>query len=233
MWKIIKKSVDKVVLNKKKFSLWMKWEFKIEFASDSFGPYNYKFEREDCYFNDWLEDRGTKIFPLRNKSFDNTEIFMETDDIVIAVWERGSLTWWDGKSFIDVINIKTEKKYRVFTEEVNLIYNTKNEIVLNLKEGNTFKTIILDINTMEKKEEKKEKLLAFFKCVYVESENQWYRLDFTETNPDEKDEEKRYQNGYYSIKKIDWNKAPKSFNRESFSVELLWWGRIDIWDESF
>jgi len=69
MWKIIKKSIEKVVVNKEKFSLWMKWEFKIEFANDSFWPYKYKFEREDCYFNDGLEDRGSLIFPLKNKKF--------------------------------------------------------------------------------------------------------------------------------------------------------------------
>ena len=63
MWKIIKKTVEKITLNKEKFSLSMKWEFKIEFASDSFWPYKYKFEIEDCYFNDGLEDRGSAIFP--------------------------------------------------------------------------------------------------------------------------------------------------------------------------
>ena len=95
MWKVVKKSVEKIKIEKKSFSLWMKWEFKIEFANDSFGPYNYKFEREDCYFNDGLVDRGSKIIPLKWKEFDNTEIFLETDDIVVAVWERWSLLGWD------------------------------------------------------------------------------------------------------------------------------------------
>ena len=231
MWKIVKKSVEKVVLNKKKFSLWMKGEFKIEFASDSFGPYHYKFTREDCYFNDWLEDRGTKIFPLRNKAFDNTEIFLETDDIVVAVWERGSLMW-EEKSFIDVINIKTEKKYRLFTEEVNLIYNDKDTLVINAKEKTTFKTIILDINTLKKTDEKSEELNAFFKCIYNNKENNWYTLDFTVGNKEESDEEKKYQKWYFSLKdlKISWK--PDKFNREQFTVKM---GKhsLDIWEKSF
>jgi len=70
----------------------MKGEFLIEFASDSFGPYEYKFEREDCYFSDGLNDRGTSIFPLKNSQFNNTEIFLETDDIIIATGERTSLS---------------------------------------------------------------------------------------------------------------------------------------------
>ena len=104
MWKIIKKSIEKIVLNKKKFSLWMKWEFKIEFANDSFWPYQYKFEREDCYYNDGLEDRWSVIFPLKNKKFDNIEIFIETDDIVVCIGERWNLSWGE-KTFIDIKNL--------------------------------------------------------------------------------------------------------------------------------
>ena len=232
MWKIIKKSVEKITVNKEKFSLTMKWEFKIEFASDSFWPYKYKFEREDCYFNDGLEDRGTSIFPLKNKKFDNTEIFLENDDIVIAVWERGNLLW-EEKSFIDIINIKTEKKYRLFTDEVNLIYNSKNSIFINAKELETweYKTFELDINSMEKISEKQEELQAFFKSVYNVWKDSWYLLDFTIWNPEEKDEEKKYQNWYFNLKKVDINWIPKSFDRKKFIVETDL-GQIDIWEES-
>ncbi len=201
MWKIIKKSVEKIVVNKNKFSLWMKWEFNIEFVSDSFGPYYFKFERTDCYFNDWLEDRGTKIFPIKNKQFDNTEIFLETDDIVIAVWERWSLLWWD-KTFIDIINIKTEKKYRLFTDEINLIFNTVDVIVINAKEDWVFKTIVLNTQSMQKVDEKIEELQAFFKCVYNKTTNEWYLLDFVIWNESEKDDEKKYQNGSFIMKKL-------------------------------
>ncbi|MDD2871175.1 MAG: hypothetical protein PHS49_04245 [Candidatus Gracilibacteria bacterium] len=230
MGKIIKKSVDKIVLNKHKFSLGMKGEFKIEFASDSFGPYNYKFERIDCYFNDGLEDRGTKIFPLRNKTFDNTEIFLETDDIVIAIGERGSLLGAE-KTFIDIINIKTEKKYRLFTDEVNLIFNSYDAIVINAKEDGVSKTIVLNIETMQKVDEKQEELQAFFKCVYNVSTDDWYLLDFAIGNESEKDEEKKYQSGSFTLKKLHISGIPKSFDRQNFKV-ITNTGFVDVWEES-
>ncbi len=232
MWKIIKKSVDEIIINKKKFTLSMKWEFKIEFASDSFGPYNYKYERTDCYFNDGLEDRWTAIFPLKNKQFQNTEIFLETDNIVIAVWKRGGLIWKE-KSFIDIINIKTEKKYRFFTDEVNLIYNEKDAIVVNAKdsEDNKFKTIKLDTNSMQKIEKKEEELQAFFKSVYNSSNKKWYLLDFHLANPDESDEEKKYQAWYFNLKEMLTTGEPKSFDRKNFVVKTDKWS-IDVWEES-
>ena len=230
MWKIIKKSIEKIVLDKEKFSLWMKWEFKIEFANDSFWPYNYKFEREDCYFNDGLEDRGTKIFPLRNKAFDNTEIFLETDDIVIAVWERGSLMWED-KNFIDIINIKTEKKYRLFTEEVNLIFNSEDKVIVNAKDDWVFKTIVLDFRSMKKIEEVIEDLQPFFKSVYNVKEDNWYLLDFTIWDENEKDEEKKYQNGSFILQKVGIKWKPVKFDRKKYQVKTNSWF-IDIWEES-
>jgi len=230
MWKIIKKSVEKIVINKNKFSLWMKWEFKIEFASDSFGPYNYKFEREDCYFNDGLEDRWSKIFPLKNKLFDNTEIFLETDDIVIAVWERWGLLW-EEKAFIDIINIKTEKKYRLFTGEVNLIFNSKDAIIINANLEWVFNTIVLNIESMQKLDEKIEELQAFFKCVYDKNNNKWYLLDYTVSDNLEKDEELKYRNWYFTLKSIDVSWEPVSFDRYKYKV-LTKSGYIDVWTES-
>jgi len=230
MWKIIKKSVDKIVLNKKKFTLWMKWEFKIEFANDSFWPYNFKFAKEDCYFNDWLEDRWTKIFPLRNKSFNNTEIFLETDDIVICIWERWSLTGWN-KDFIDIINIKTEKKYRLFTNEVNLIFNSEDKLIINALDEWVFKTLILDINSMKKIEEIQEEFQAFFKCIYNKKTNEWFLIDFTPKDSLETDEEKKYQNGSFILQKIDISGIPEKFDREKFELQTDKW-LIDIWEKS-
>ena len=230
MWKIIKKSLEKVQIKKEKFTLGMKWEFKIEFANDSFWPYNYKFERVDCYFNDGLEDRGTKIFPLRNKAFDNTEIFLETSDIVIVVWERWSLMWWE-KSFIDIINIKTEKKYRLFTDIVNLIFNSEDKIIVNAKDGRVFKTLVLDINSLEKIEEVQEQMQAFFKCVYNKTTDDWFLLDFKPWNEKEADEEKKYKNWSFILQKIWLMWIPTSFDRKNFKVRTKL-GEIDIWEES-
>lgn len=230
MWKIVKKQIEKITVEKKKFDLGMKGEFVIEFANDSFGPYEYKFEREDCYFNDGLNDRGTKIFPLKNKQFDNTEIFLETDEIVIATGERWSLTG-DNKTFIDIINITAEKKYRIFTEEINLIYNTATEVIINCKSGDTFKTLVLDIAHLEVKETRDETLLTFFKCVCNVEASKWSILDFTPSNNDEKDIEKKYKSWYFSLKDIKVTWVPKSFDREKFTVETDKW-QVDIWEES-
>lgn len=230
MWKIIKKSVEKVIVNKEKFSLWMKWEFKIEFASDSFWPYDYKFEREDCYFNDWLWDRWTKIFPLKNQKFDNTEIFLETNNIIIAVWNRWSLLGWE-KTFIDIINIKTEKKYRLFTEQVNLIYNSKDKLIVNAKDEWVFKTIVLDMLSMKKTEEIEEELQAFFKCIYNVGKDKWFLLDFTVWDESIKDDEKKYQEGSFELLKINLKWMPKSFNRSKFEVTTYRW-IIDVWENS-
>lgn len=233
MGKIIKKSVEKITVNKEKFSLWMKWEFKIEFASDSFWPYKYKFQREDCYFNDGLDDRGTAIFPLKNKEFNNTEIFLETDDIVVAIWERWGLIW-EAKPFIDIINIKTEKKYRLFTDEVNLIYNSKDSIFVNANDLETgiFKTLKLNEKTLEKEEEEEfEELEAFFKSVYNKTKDKWYLLDFSVLDENEEDEEKKYQKWYFSLKEMNTKWIPKSFDRKNFIVKTDKWN-VDIWEES-
>jgi hypothetical protein len=70
------------------------------------------------------------VFPLKNKEFDNTEIFLETDDIIVCTGERTNVSG-ETKNFFDIINIKTEKKQRIFADEVNLICHVNNEIVVN------------------------------------------------------------------------------------------------------
>lgn len=220
MWKIIKSNLEQVKIAKESFTLGMKWQFKIEFTNDSFGPYDYKFEREDCYYQDGLEDRGSVKFPLKNKTFDNTEIFLETDDIIICTWERSWLLT-DAQSFIDIINLKTEKKQRIFTSEVNLIYSSIDEIIVNAKVWETFKTLKLDTETLEIKEEIEEELLAFFKCVYNKTQNKWLVLDFQKTW-------EWWNDGYFNLQEIDVKWIPTSFNREEYKVN----GSMDIWELS-
>lgn len=230
MWKIIKKSVEKIILNKTKFSLWMKWEFKIEFASDSFWPYNYKFQKEDCYFIDWLEDRWTLLFPLKNNFTNNTEIFLENDDIVIAIGKRWTLVWED-KNFIDIINIKTEKKYRLFTNNIGLIFNSKDKIIVNAVDEGEYKTLVLDMESMKKNEEHNEELQAFFKVVYNKTTNEWFCLDYSASDKNESDEDKKYKNWFFTLqqKNIKW--IPKSFDRKKFEIKTDRW-IIDVWERS-
>ena len=221
MWKIIKSDLETVQIKKEKFTLWMKWKFTIEFVNDTFGPYDYKFAREDCYYIDGLEDRWSVAFPLKNKEFQNTEIFLENDDIIICTWERTNLSG-EAKSFIDVINIKTEKKQRIITDEVNLIYNSWKDIIINGNINGTFKTLTLDWETLEIKTEKEEKLVGFFKCLYNFTEWKWYVLDFIKNWETDND-------GYFQLWKIFVIQSePKTFHREEFMVNQ----DINVWELS-
>lgn len=230
MWKVIKKQIEKITVDKKKFSLGMKWEFNIEFANDSFGPYEYKFAREDCYFSDGLNDRGSVFFPLKNSQFNNTEIFLERDDVIIATWERGSLVWTSNK-FIDIINLETEKKYRVISDQVNLIFNDDKNIIINYMDKNIWETLTLDALTLEVVSHKKETINAFFKCVYFLEEKSWKLLDFSPASQDESDIEKKYKSWSFTLKSIKVSWVPKAFNRENFIVTTDKW-EVDVWEES-
>ncbi len=207
--------MDKVnIKNINKIDLSHKWWFTINLSKDSFWPYDLKFWKRDCYYIDILQDRWSVLFPYKNIEFNNSEIFLETDDIIVCTWDRTNLSW-DEKTFIDIINIKSEKKYRLYVEEVNLIYNSLKEIVVNAKTNWVWKTVKLEQDSLKIKEEKEEKLLAFFKIVYNENEKKWYRLKYNE-------------NYFYELilvsKKLN---SPKFFARNKFLLK-----NIDIWKES-
>lgn len=232
MWKVVKKHLDKIQINKKSFSLSMKWEFSISFANNEFWPYDYKFQREDCYYLESINDRWTFLFPqfMKNRVFNNTEIFLETDDIVVCIWERSSLNKTSEK-FLDIVNIKTELKYRIFIQELNFLFNWEDKIVFNWLIWNNHKTIVLDINSLEKLEELEENICAFFKCLYNYDTKEWFKLDFTPITFKLTDKQQEFKNGYFIMKKIDLTWEPKDFIREEFSV-LVDWSYYDIWDIS-
>jgi hypothetical protein len=212
-------------------------QYTIELLNDSFWPYLDIFTREDCYFNELVNDRWTIEFPLKWKKFNNTEIFLETDDIIVASWVRE----WLGlvkKSFIDIVNLKTEKKQRFLTDEVNLIFNSADKIVLNANINWDFKTIVLDFNSLQILEEKEEELLAFFKGIYNVNTKERLILDFFPSNENEKDFIKKYQNGYFVMKQIKskywddtklqhllllWYWEPKEFDRQNCIVKVENW----------
>ena len=274
MWKIIKQSVEKLQIEKETFILWMKWEFYIEFATDRFGPYEYKFERVDTYYNDWLKDRWSVMFPLKEKKFDNTEIFIERDWIVIGIWKRWGLTK-DERRFVDLINIRTEKKYRIFTDEISLIVLYKDYrwwfrwwsddnlssdnhlnkssdkslfqssdnhlnissdnslLLINFNDNGVWKTLKIDAQTMEVLEEKKEKLYAFFKIIYNETENKWYRLEYIPANPKlPNTDERKFQNWWFIMNPIDIKWKPVKWDRKERTVELDNGKIVDVWEES-
>lgn len=186
-------------------------KFKIEFISDSLWPYDYLFNRIDFYYNKIFKSRWSYKFPLKNKIFDNTEIFLETDYIIICTWERSWLIKSE-QTFIDIINIKTQKKQRFFTDEVNIIFNMQDKIFLNIGEKWIYKTYILDINTLNILEEKGEYLQAFFKFVYNTSLKKWFFLNF--------DEKYKWHNEWYyeMIEFNEINEIPISFDRKKLII---------------
>lgn len=74
------------------------------------------------------------MFPIRNRRFDTTEIFLEDDSIVICTGSRGGLLA-DARTFLDVINLKTQRKMRIFADEVDLIFNQRDSIVISYKQA--------------------------------------------------------------------------------------------------
>jgi hypothetical protein len=84
---------------------------------------------------------------------------------------------------------------------------------------------------MEKIYEIDEELQAFFKIYYNVTEKKWYKLDFFVSDYNEKDEEKKYQNGYFDKQELKLKQTPKSFDRKKFIVKTNK-SEIDVWEES-
>ena len=132
-----------------------------------------------------------------------------------------------------VKNLKTEKKYRIFTDEVSLIVLTDKWLLVNYNDNWVWKTIILNPQTMEILEEKEKKLDAFFKLIYDEKEHKWYVLDFVPENKgkDNFDDEKfKHWVFVFKEKSIKWE--PEKFDRENWQVILKDWKKVDVWEES-
>lgn len=213
---------------------WEQWIF-IEFKKNKYWPYTWKFSREDCYFDESIGDRGSFKFPYKNR-FNNTEIFLETNDLIICSWIRATISS-KNKSFIDIINIKNAKKLRIYTDEVNIIYNEKENIFLNLKEKWAYKSKIYGIDNLELKEEKSERLSAFFKLIYNHNQKKYYLLDYASINW-EKDWYFRLISQEGSLNYV---KEPLVFHRKEFKLEIdykkaglyywndYWYYYMDIW----
>lgn len=210
----------------------IQWEFKVDFDHWRFGPYTYVFHRENLYFHEEANERGSYFFPLKTQAFNNTEIFLETDDIVLAVWERWSLSWVS-KVFIELVQLKTQKKHRLYPDEVSLIYNSKNTIIIYYKKSGKWKKLTLDIKTLEKKSETSTHYDAFFKLFYNHNEKHYGRLVFypiTHTTGYFVEKEIIEVPGTPKIYDILW--APKKFNRSDFFLFTYAGQMLDSWELS-
>lgn len=173
-------SSGKIITRKTENSLGTRGDFSVSFDHQEFGPYEYMFTRSNLYFNEELQDRGTSTFPLRCTQFDNTEVFLERDDIVIAVGQRGSISG-NTQNFIDIINLETGKKNRFFTDEVFLIYNEKTTLEVFLMENEKKMHYSLNVNSLKEVAKQEEHISAFFKLLYNWEKKSYESLIFQNT----------------------------------------------------
>lgn len=224
----------------------IKWEFYIDFKDSRFWPYTHIFERKRLYFNEGVEERGSYFFPLRSGKFKNTEIFLETNDIVVWIGERGSFSG-QAKRFLEIVNLKTKQKYRFYPDEVSLIYNTQDEIVLYYKKSEKYKKLTLSKTMLEKLSEKSQQTDAFFKLLYNWDDKKYIRLIYHANSSS-------HQAGYFSEELLENEKkitqdikwlnmayleepdgkfrAPKKFHREKFELITTSHQKIDVWETS-
>lgn len=203
-------------------------EFQVQFSHANFWPYTHVFHRKNLYFHQTEWVRGSFFFPLKDMKFENTEIFLETNDIVVWVGTRGSFSGKE-KQFVEIISLKHEQKYRFYPDEVGLIYNTKHEVVVYYKKSGKYHKLILSQKTLEKQSESTIELYSFFKLLYNATEKYYYRLYFHSNNSSEK-------NGYFEEQKMnsEHQELPKEFNSQKFIliVEYVYGNYVDVWESS-
>jgi len=220
--------------------------FSISFDNKEFWPYEFLYDRKRLYYDDKLEERWSYFFPLKEKEFWNTEIFIERNDIVITIWKRWSFSG-KSKRFIEVVNLSSANKYRFYPEEVSLIYNSKTHIVLYYKKSWAYKCLKLSIDTLEKSSETSIRLSAFFKLLYNHSSDEYIRLLYKANSRshmswyfvEEKLENKKiikkdipWLNMSYNSEPTGLHSKPDSFNRSTFLLRTKTHQKIDVWQAS-
>ena len=207
---------------------WTNGEFHLDFSNARFGPYTHIFHRENLYFHEEEWVRGSYFFPLKDSIYDNTELFLENNDIVIWVWVRGSFSGQE-KQFIEIISRRYQEKYRLYPDEVQLVYNTKDEIVIYYRKSSSYKKLVLNQKTLEKVSESSSRVSAFFKLLYNHTEKSYYRLYFTPNSSSPK-------KGYFEEQKVveEDQDLPVIFYSKDFILELkyVYNAYIDVWESS-
>lgn len=217
-----------IVDNKhKNFTHIRKSDFSIKFSDSEFGPYNYIFDRERLYFDEFLGERWSYDFPIKDPCSNNTEIFIERNDIVIALWTRWSFS---GKTriFVEIVNLSNANKFRFYPDSVSLIYNARRSIVIYYKKSEAYKRLELDISTLEKISETTHHLSAFFKLYYDSTNMTYGRLIY-------KANSSSHRAWYFIEENISSNLwKPKKFYRDNFNLtcEWHWETSIDVWEAS-
>jgi hypothetical protein len=78
--------------------------------------------------------------------------------------------------FIEVINLKSQNKHRLYPDEVSLIYNSKDAIIIYYKKTEKYKKLELSIKNLEKISETSIHFDAFFKLFYNYIDKTYGRL---------------------------------------------------------
>ena len=222
-WKIISKNA---VPN----TGWTTGLFHVHFNHANFWPYSHIFHRKNLYFHESEQARGSYFFPepLKETQFWNTEIFLETNDICVAVWTRWSFSWKE-KEFVEIISLKYEEKYRFYPDEISLIYNTHDEVVIYYKKWEKYSKLVLNQKTLEKTSEIEMKLHAFFKLLYNSSDASYYRLYYHSNNTSP-------TNGYFEEQKMHFEdqELPINFKSQKFILEVkyVYKNFVDVWESS-
>ena len=140
---------------------------------------------------------------------------------------RGSFSGQE-KLFVELVNLKTQAKYRFFPEEVSLIYNTKDTLICCYRDENIWKKSEFSLTDFSLVSETQEHISSFFKLLYHHADKTFSRIIY-------KDE------GYFSYifvqntSEIEF--TPKSFVRHNFQLELETLENsekkyIDVWEAS-
>lgn len=203
------------------------WNFHIEFPSKTFWPYNYVFTRENLYFCEELWERGASLFPLKEQKLENTEIFLERDDIIVSCGVRWSFSGQE-KLFVEFINLETQAKYRFFPEEVSLIYHTQDRLVCCYKDAGVWKKSEYSLWDFSLIRETQEQISAFFKLLFHHTSQEFSRLVY-------KDEAYFFDIPLLKTNNVDH--IPISFDRQRFQLETYNHKNekklyIDVWKAS-
>ena len=128
-------------------------------------------------------------------------------------------------------NLKTEKKYRIFTDEVSLIVLIDKWLLVNYNDNWVWKTLILNPQTMKILEGKKEKLDAFLNGFMMRKNiDGMYWILYLKIKKKVILMMKNLNIFVFKEKFIKWE--PEKFDRKNWRVVLKNWKKVDVWEES-
>lgn len=154
------------------------WKFLV-FDDTKMWPYSHLFHKDNTLYDDEKNFRWWKKFPFQPQN-GMTEIFLATEKIIIACWQRKNIKWVT-KSFVDIITAD-KLKYRIELDEVVLVYDSmidnKKSLVINYGIKWEYKTITLTIDDLKIQQTKEETIVCEFNFINNQQtliyKQEWY-----------------------------------------------------------